>query len=88
MEVIIQLDTPQKQLQLFGTADCHLKMLRKSLGVQISAREANLVIKGKSGDVNRATEVIDKMEKLLIKNGSITTLDVKRLIRYKRINHR
>ncbi|MHC4571182.1 MAG: PhoH family protein [Planctomycetota bacterium] len=76
MEVTIQLDSTQKQLELFGPADSHLRLLRESLGVEITARQSNLIITGKENNINRATEVIDKMQKRLIKDGSLTAKDV------------
>lgn len=80
MEVTIQLDSPGKQLELFGPADSHLRLLRQSLGVQITARQANLIITGKAENVNRAAEIIDKMEKRLIKHGSLTRADIDALL--------
>ncbi len=77
MEVTIQLDSTDKQLELFGPADGHLRLLRKSLGVQIAARGSNLIITGQEKDVNRAAEIIDKMQRQLIKRGSLTTVNVK-----------
>jgi phosphate starvation-inducible PhoH-like protein len=50
--------------------------LRESLGVEIIARQSNLIITGKENNINRATEVIDKMQKRLIKDGSLTAKDV------------
>ncbi len=76
MEVVIQLDSSQKLLELFGQADCHLRTLRESLNVQIIARQQNLIINGKEKDVNSATEIIDKMQKHLIKHGSLTSKDI------------
>jgi phosphate starvation-inducible PhoH-like protein len=76
LEVTIQLDSAHRQLELFGPSDSHLRLLRQSLGVQISARQANLTITGKEKNVNRAAEVIDKMQKRLIRHGSLTTKDV------------
>ena len=75
MEVIIQL-TSHKQVELFGPADSHIRLLRKSLGVQITARQNNLILVGKEKDVNKAAEIIDRMQKRLIKRGSLTTKDV------------
>jgi phosphate starvation-inducible PhoH-like protein len=75
LDVTIQLD-PTKQLELFGPADSHLRLLRRSLGVQITARQANLIISGADNSVNRATEVIDRMQKHLIKTVQLTTDDV------------
>ena len=80
MEVTIQLDSAHKQLELFGPADSHLRLLRRSLGVQITARDTNLMITGKEKDVNKAAKIIDKMQKRLIKCGSLTADDVTVLI--------
>ncbi len=76
MEVIVQLDSADKQLELFGPADSHLRLLRQSLGVQITARRANLIITGKEKNVNRAVEIIDKMQKHLIKRGPLAADNV------------
>jgi phosphate starvation-inducible PhoH-like protein len=80
LEVTIQLDSPGKQLELFGPADSHLRLLRQSLGVQITARQSNLIITGKTENVNRAAEIIDKMQKRLIKYGSLNLADVNALL--------
>lgn len=80
MEVTIQLDSAQKQLELFGLADSHLRLLRQSLGVQLTARDANLIITGKEKDVNKAAKIISKMQKRLTKHGSLTAEDVTALI--------
>jgi len=76
LEVTIQLDSVHKQLELFGPADSHLRLLRKSLGVQITARRGDLIISGKEKSVNTAAEVIDRMQKHLIKHGSLTPANV------------
>ena len=80
MEVTIQLDSTGKRLELFGPADSHLRLLRQSLGVQITARQANLIITGKAENANRAAEIIDRMQKRLIKRGSLTAADVNALL--------
>jgi len=83
LEVTIQLESIHKQLELFGSADSHLRLLRKALDVQITARQSNLIITGKEKDVNRAADIIDRMQKHLIKKGSLTTTNVKTLIEKK-----
>jgi len=80
LEVTIQLDSPDKQLELFGPSDSHLRLLRQSLGVRITARQANLIITGKEKNVKRTAEIIDKMQKRLIKHGSLRAADVTTLI--------
>ncbi|HSV99254.1 MAG TPA: PhoH family protein [Sedimentisphaerales bacterium] len=75
MEVTVQLDS-SKQLELFGLADSHLRLLRRALGVQITARQSDLHISGSEPNVNRATEVIDRMQKHLLKHRRLTPEDV------------
>jgi phosphate starvation-inducible PhoH-like protein len=70
------LDSADKQLELFGPADSHLRLLRDSLDVRITARRDNLLIAGKGENVNKAAEVIDKMQKHLLRRGSLTADDV------------
>ncbi|MDD5327885.1 MAG: PhoH family protein [Phycisphaerae bacterium] len=76
MEVTIQLDSTNKQLELFGPGDSHLRLLRQALDIQITARQSNLIITGKAENVNKAAEIIDKLDKRLLKYGSLTISDV------------
>jgi phosphate starvation-inducible PhoH-like protein len=80
LQVTIQLDSTHKQLELFGPADRNLRLLRKLLGVQITARQADLIITGNKNDVNTTADIIDKMQKHLIKKGSLSPADVKNFI--------
>ncbi|MGD9110008.1 MAG: PhoH family protein [Phycisphaerales bacterium] len=80
MEVTIQLEPIHKKLELFGPADSYLRLLRKSFDVQIAARNENLVISGKAESVNAAAEVFDRMQRHLIKAGSLSASDVKMLL--------
>jgi phosphate starvation-inducible PhoH-like protein len=80
LELTIQLDSPDKQLELFGPADSHLRFLRQSLGVRLTARHPNLIITGEEKNVTRAAKVIQKMQKRLTKRGSLTANDVSSLI--------
>lgn len=80
MEVTIQLEPIHKKLELFGPADSYLRLLRKNFDVQIVARNENLVISGKTESVNAAAELLDRMQKHLIKTGSLSTDDVKLML--------
>jgi phosphate starvation-inducible PhoH-like protein len=71
-----------KQLELFGPADSYLRLLRQSLDVQITARQNRLMITGKEDDVKKAAEIVDKMQKQLIKHRSLTADDVTGFIRH------
>jgi phosphate starvation-inducible PhoH-like protein len=76
LEITIQLDSADRQLELFGPADAHLRLLRNALDVRITARDNNLLVSGKAANVNRAVEVIDRMQKHLLKRGILTSDDV------------
>jgi phosphate starvation-inducible PhoH-like protein len=54
--------------------------LRQELGVRITARQSNLIISGTEKNVNRAAEVINRMQKHLLKHRSLTVSDVSALI--------
>ncbi|KPK45232.1 MAG: hypothetical protein AMJ65_00515 [Phycisphaerae bacterium SG8_4] len=81
MEVTIELNSTDKQLELFGPADSYLRILRQSLDVQISARQGRLIIKGKEKDVDKAAKVVGKMQEQLLRQGSLTAAKVSTLIR-------
>jgi len=86
LEVTIQLDSTDKQLELFGPGDSYLRILRQSLGVHITARQSKLTITGKEKDVNKAVEVVDKMRKQLHKGHSLTVDDVTAFIRRRNLD--
>lgn len=80
MEVTVQLDLLHDHLELFGTTDSYLRLLRKGLDVQITARQGTIILGGDERNVKRAAEVIEMMQRLLVKKGSLTAADVDRLI--------
>ena len=80
MEVTIQLDSIKNHTGLFGPADAHLKMLRRALDVQFTARQENLIISGRERCVKEAMEIIDRMQKLLITKGFLSDSDVRKLL--------
>ena len=80
MEITIQLDSACNQLELFGPADSHLRLLRQSLGVKIAARQSNLIITGQEKTVKKAAKVIDRMQKHLSRHHSLNANDVTTLI--------
>ncbi len=76
MEITIQLESAAEQLELFGPADSHLRLIRDTLDVRFTVRHNNLLIAGKAADVNHAAETIDKMQKHLLRHGSLFPEDV------------
>lgn len=83
MEVTIQLDPGHKHVELFGPADSHLRLLRNALDVQISARNDKIIITGREKNVNTTAEIIDRMQRHLIKKGSLNDKDIKILLKQK-----
>lgn len=83
LEITIQLSPDCKQLELFGPADSHLRFLRKFFGVQITARQSNLIIRGAQKYVNDAAEVIDDMQKHLAKHHVLTVVDINSFVEQK-----
>jgi len=80
LQVNVKLEPIHRKLELFGPADSHLKLLRKNLDVQITARNEILTINGPAENVNAASEVLDRMQKHLIRSDSLSTADVRRFI--------
>ena len=80
MEVTIQLDPACEPVELFGPGDSHLRLLRESLDVQITARKNTLFITGKEKNTRHATDVVARMQKHLIKQGTLTKNDINFII--------
>jgi phosphate starvation-inducible PhoH-like protein len=80
LQITIQLNPAQKQVELFGPTDSYLRVLRESFDVKITARNTDLTITGKERDVKKAAEIIRRMQKHLITNGSLTSTDVSALL--------
>ncbi len=83
MDVTIQLNSTDNQIELFGPADSYLRLLHQALGVQIAARHSKLVITGKEKDVNRAVEILGKMQEQLLKHGCLEAADVTAFLRHR-----
>lgn len=76
MEQTIQLDSAGNRLELFGSADEHLRILRARCGVQISARDNEITVKGGDEEVSKAVKVVELMQKHLAKFGKLNANDV------------
>lgn len=83
MEVKIQLEPVDKQLELLGPADSHLRLLRNACDVNITARAGNIVVNGNRKNVERAADIIDKMQKHLLKYRTLNAKEVKSFIENK-----
>lgn len=80
MEFKIQLDSDAQRTELFGLADTHLKALRAAMEVRISARDGNIVITGDKRNVERTADIIDRMQKRLVRRGRLNESDMDELM--------
>jgi len=81
LETFFQLSHPDKQVELFGPADSHLRFLRQELSIRITARENGLRLIGPKGPITRAADVIDQMQAHLARHGLLTETDVKAIVK-------
>jgi phosphate starvation-inducible PhoH-like protein len=63
-------------LTLFGPRDQHLRKIRTTLGVQISARDGRIRIEGDEPSVLKATGVFEHLRAVADKQGSVAEQDV------------
>lgn len=76
MEIKLLLQSDQQRLELFGPADQHLRLLQDELHVRITARDETVFLTGSEADVRRAADILDRMQKRLIKRGSLDGKDI------------
>ena len=72
----IELESQTQGLELFGPADSHLRLLRQTMGVTITARKETVTVSGRPQDVKIAVEVIDRMQNRLIQHRQLEESDV------------
>ncbi len=84
MELTITLEDAAKRAALFGSADRHLRMIRGALGVQISARDSAIKLKGRSEAVGWAAGVIEELQRILEDGGELHDEQVLQAISYVR----
>jgi phosphate starvation-inducible PhoH-like protein len=80
LELRIELESGAQRLELFGPADSHLHILKSALGVHITARDGSITLTGEAAAVSRAAEVIDQMQRHLLKYKRLTENDVTDLL--------
>lgn len=72
----IDLHSSREALELFGQFDENLRLLEKSFPVRILARGDHLLVKGKNGDVHRASLAIEKLLARLRSGNSISRAEL------------
>lgn len=80
LEQVIQLESQDKSLELFGSGDVNLRAICQALNVKIVARGANAIVNGATKDVKVAVDVINRMQSKMLSKGSIDIKDVQQII--------
>jgi phosphate starvation-inducible PhoH-like protein len=75
LEITVQL-LSKKRLELFGPTDENLRIVRARCGVAIAARDESVIISGQEQAVRKAEQVVDMMQKYLIRFGKLNANDV------------
>jgi len=81
LELTVALKDPDRRVQLYGTADSHLRTLREAFDVQITARDRLLKMSGSTQGVRQAASIFEQMQHHLRHNDHLETKDLKMLIR-------
>jgi len=76
VSVNVTIENPQKRLALFGAADRNLRMLREVFAVGVVAREGELRLSGATEQVDKAATVIDKLQRKLRRQDSLSAEDI------------
>ena len=80
VESTIAVVDSKSLLSLFGTRDQHLRKIRDALRVDISAREGRIHIQGEEAAVAQATDVLESLQTLVQRHGTLTPEDVTRVL--------
>jgi len=72
LDLVITLEDPANRIGLFGSGDRHLRMIRESLGVRISARDSSVKLSGETRQVSKAAAVLDRLQTMLRNQDHLT----------------
>ena len=79
-EATISVADPESLMPLFGPNDRHIRQVRESLGVTVSARNGLIHIAGSEDAVRSATQVIEKLQHRLHHRGALFTEDISEIL--------
>ena len=80
METTIKISPVNMQIDLFGAADSHLRLLRDSYNVKIVARRSEVLMTGRPSNVEKAQRAMKQMQEHLYEHGHISGKDVEEII--------
>ncbi len=82
MELTITLENPEKRVQLFGSSDGNLRLIRELCEVAIVARDERVTIKGEQESVARAASLLNAMQRKLKRSDQIEKDDILSMLKH------
>ena len=79
-EATISVADPEVLMPLFGPSDRHVRQIRETLGVAVSARNGAIHVSGNEDAVRTASEVIKKLQNRLHQRGALFSEDVEDIL--------
>ena len=76
IDTAISVVSSKALLTLFGACDQHLRKIRNALGVSVSARDGRIHVEGDEQQVASATEVLERLQALAVRQGVLAAEDV------------
>ena len=70
----------KRLVAIFGPRDQHLRRIRSSLGVGVSARDDSIHIEGEEPAVLRAAEIFEQLDRIAREHGAVEAADVTQLL--------
>lgn len=65
---------------VLGPCDQHARMIREVLGVRVTANNNKIYVSGEDAAVLQATEILERLQSLVRRNGSVAPEEVRRLL--------
>jgi phosphate starvation-inducible PhoH-like protein len=66
--------------QVFGSCDEYLRKIREALAVQVTVDGNRILLRGNSIDLKRASLLLEQLQRLALRNGSLAPEDIHRAI--------
>ena len=80
MERTVTLANPDKRAELFGSADSHLRLLRETCDVHVTARDEQVKLIGARQAVEKAVLLLELMQKHIHKKNHISKEEMQLLV--------
>ncbi len=79
-EKTISVVSSKALLAMFGTCDQHLRRIRETLGVSISAQDGQILVRGEPEAVAKATALLEQLQSEAHRQGVVAPEDVSRAL--------